>query len=140
MHFYENYVRLCNKINKKPSAVAEECGVTRATASRWGKGMVPSYASLLRIADYFGITVRELVGATNETAGELAKVYGISPSMLMVEEKATEQEEDNLEEYLEELRSRPETKTLLAASRGMTRDQVQKMAAFMAEMKKGWDD
>lgn len=136
MGFYENYVRLCNSIGKKPGTVAEEVGITRATSSRWSRGMVPSYASLLKIADYFNVTVRDLVGATNATSATLAKRYGIAQEMLM----AVEEPDEGLEEYLEELRSRPETKTLLAASRGMTRDQVTKMAAFMAEMKKGWND
>ena len=60
--FYINYVALCNKIGKSPSAVAEEMGFMRSVVTRWSKGSVPRQATLQKVADYFGITVDELLG------------------------------------------------------------------------------
>lgn len=64
--FYSNYVKLCRKINKSPSAVGEELGFTRASVTGWGNGATPRKSSLIKIADYFGVTVTELMSGVGE--------------------------------------------------------------------------
>lgn len=59
--FYSNFVRLCKKNGKTPSAVAEELGFSRAASSGWADGAKPRKSTLIIIADYFGITVEELM-------------------------------------------------------------------------------
>lgn len=59
--FYSNYVALCAKAGVAPTALAEQLGLSRAAASRWSDGAVPRRTSLAVIADYFGITVDQLV-------------------------------------------------------------------------------
>ena len=142
MQFYENYVRLCNAEGKKPTAVADEIGITRATASRWSRGMVPSYPNLLKIAEHFGISVGELVGATPENVKELAKYFSVSESLLLVVNAAKDgkvQSAGNLEEALEALRSQPGRRALLAATKNMTEEQVQKMADWLNAFVNGGD-
>jgi len=140
MDFYENYVRLCNQLGKKPTAVAEEIGMSRATASRWSRGMIPGYPSLIKIADYFGISVGELVGATPENVSDLAKFFNVSESLLMVCDAAKAGKLDEaigVEEALEALRSQPGRRALLAATKNMTEEQVQKMADWLNEFMNG---
>ena len=62
--FYFNYIKLCNKLNKSPSAVGEELGFTRSAVTGWSRGSIPRKASLQAIADYFNITVDELLNET----------------------------------------------------------------------------
>lgn len=62
MPFYENYVRLCNQINKSPSAVAIELKIGKPSVTRWKSGVKPRYATAMRVANYFGVTVEELMG------------------------------------------------------------------------------
>lgn len=64
--FYSNYVKLCSKINKSPSAVGEELGFTRASVTGWGNGATQRKSSLIKIADYFGVTVTELMSGVGE--------------------------------------------------------------------------
>lgn len=64
--FYSNYVKLCSKINKSPSAVGEELGFTRASVTGWGNGATPRKSSLIKVADYFGVTVTELMAGVGE--------------------------------------------------------------------------
>lgn len=59
--FYNNYVRLCNEARKSPSAVALEIGIAKPTVSRWKTGSKPNHATLLKVADYFGVTIEELL-------------------------------------------------------------------------------
>ena len=60
MSFYNNYVYMCNKVNKSPSAVAEEMGYQRSVITRWSKGTAPRQATLQRVAEYFGCSVSDL--------------------------------------------------------------------------------
>lgn len=67
--FWENFVRECEKIEKYPSYVAEELGFNKSAVTSWKNGSLPRVASRKKIADYFGITVEELMGTKKEPAG-----------------------------------------------------------------------
>ena len=58
--FYDNYIRLCNSVNKTPSAAAVEMGISKTSVNRWKNGSYPTDATMLKIASYFGVTVEEL--------------------------------------------------------------------------------
>ena len=64
--FYDNFVRLCNKVNKSPSCVATEIGLSRASVNGWKNGKKPTDATTLKLADYFGVPVDELLGNTEQ--------------------------------------------------------------------------
>ena len=66
MGFYEKYLCLCNSINKSPSAVALELKIGKPSVTRWKNGATPRDATVLKIADYFGITVSELMAGVGE--------------------------------------------------------------------------
>lgn len=66
MGFYEKYLCLCNSINKSPSAVALELKIGKPSVTRWKNGATPRDATVLKIADYFGITVTELMSGVGE--------------------------------------------------------------------------
>jgi transcriptional regulator with XRE-family HTH domain len=64
--FYEKYLCLCNSINKSPSAVALELKIGKPSVTRWKNGASPRDATVLKIADYFGVTVTELMAGVGE--------------------------------------------------------------------------
>lgn len=66
MGFYEKYLCLCNSINKSPSAVALELKIGKPSVTRWKNGASPRDATVLKIADYFGVTVAELMSGVGE--------------------------------------------------------------------------
>ena len=68
LSFYDNYVSLCAKSNKSLSAVAEAIGLSRTSPNGWKKGKQPSDVTLAKLANYFGITVAELLGEEKKTA------------------------------------------------------------------------
>lgn len=73
MAFYENFVSLCNSIHKSPTATIVAIGLERSSVTRWKNGGSPSDATVRRIADYFGVSVAELLAdktADNKTAAE----------------------------------------------------------------------
>lgn len=59
--FYETYVKLCNSINRSPTAIALELGISRSTVSYWKAGNSPTDRFLKKIADYFGVSIDYLV-------------------------------------------------------------------------------
>lgn len=93
--FYINYVALCNKIGKSPSAVAEEMGFMRSVVTRWSKGTIPRQATLQKVADYFGVSVDYLLGKEKQhTEGELS---GIRKDLMDFADTLTD---EKIEKYL----------------------------------------
>lgn len=62
MSFKENFIKLCNKRGESPSFVCKKVNITAATFSCWTDESVPRKATLMRIADYFGVTEDYLRG------------------------------------------------------------------------------
>ena len=61
--FWENYLRLCNQVGKSANAVAAEIGFkSSGTVTGWKEGKIPYERNLKKIADYFGVTVADLIG------------------------------------------------------------------------------
>lgn len=66
--FFQNFLRLCNSANKKPSSVALDLGIAKSTVSRWKEGSAPHPATLQKLADYFNVPVESLTEEQKETA------------------------------------------------------------------------
>jgi len=60
--FYEKYRQLCSELGKSDNAVAAEIGLSNSTVTTWKQGAIPRRPTLKRVADYFGISVEELMG------------------------------------------------------------------------------
>lgn len=105
---YEIFEQLLIKHNVTPYRVHKETGVAQSTLSDWknGKG-TPKADKLQKIADYFGVTVDYLLG--NEQ-----------------KEKPLVNNDEELTEYLEELKTRPEMKMLFNLAKGATKEDVEK--------------
>lgn len=81
--FYDNYIKLCAVHDKSPTAVSKEIGLSNAAASGWKNGKKPSAVTKQKLADYFGVTVEELTGESEQKekpsiAGEI-DLSGLSP-------------------------------------------------------------
>lgn len=66
MDFYFKFIELCNSVGKSPSKVALEIGTSKPAVTRWKSGSTPSDAVILKIADYFDVSVEYLKGETDE--------------------------------------------------------------------------
>lgn len=76
---------------------------------------MPTDATAQKIADYFGITVDELKGENKKPV--------IDP-------------DDELNEYLEMLRTRPECRMLMSTVKGATKEQVEANVKFLESLRK----
>jgi len=113
---YTTIKTLCKERNETVSGMCLKIGLSKSAMSDLKNGRKKSLSSktLTKIAEFLGVPVDYLLGIE------------LNPDSLP----------SDVAEYLEDLRSRPETRALLEASRGMTREQVEKMAEF-AKMLRG---
>lgn len=59
--FWEKFYSLCLKNNVKPFAVVKSLGISQGSITKWKNGSIPSGATLAKLAEYFGVTVDELM-------------------------------------------------------------------------------
>lgn len=80
--FWKNFLILCNHKKMTPNGVCADLGLSVATATKWKKGAVPRDSTLMRIADYFGVTVESLLADTGATEKAPSKVLSpITPDL-----------------------------------------------------------
>jgi len=79
-----------------------------------------------------------IVNLKRETIAELAKALDVSPSWLMCMDDAQPVQEDDAEllEYLEYLRTRPEARILMSTMRGATKEEVEENVRFIEALRK----
>lgn len=72
--FYDIYLMLCNKIGKKPSAVAAELKINKSNVSNWkSSGYTPRGEALQKIADHFHVSTDYLLGVTEQSKLDTAE-------------------------------------------------------------------
>ena len=121
--FWETYVGLCNKVGKSPNAVAAACGVkSSGTVTGWSNGATPRRPVLKRIADYFGVTVEYLSGEAEEQ-----------------NKKPLINGDEELTDYLDELRSRPEMRMLFSVAKGATKSDVERAVRIIEALRSSED-
>lgn len=97
--FYENFAMYCKKLGKSESAVAKAIGRDSKTVTGWRKGAVPYNSTLKKLADYFGVTVEDLMTDKKEPAGK----GGLDEQMQTIVDLlngATQEERDAVETLL----------------------------------------
>ena len=52
---------MCAKHNEHPTILAEKLGYSRAAGGKWANGSVPRKATLHKIANYFNVSVDDLI-------------------------------------------------------------------------------
>ena len=68
MDFYNIYLSLCVKNNISPSRAAKDMGFTSPTVTRWKSGSIPNDVTLMKIANYFDVSMEYLkTGQEQET-------------------------------------------------------------------------
>lgn len=108
--FWSKFYELCREKNMSPNGVAKEIGVSSGSITSWKQGKVPHHSTLIKIADYFGVSVDYLLGKTDE------------------KEKAPAVDADDreLNEYLEFLRTDPNYRMMFSLMKGATKEDVEK--------------
>ena len=68
--FWENFKKLCELRNETPNSVCKALGFSNATSTHWKYGASPKGKTLIKIADYFGVSVDRLLGDGSSTVNK----------------------------------------------------------------------
>ncbi len=106
--FYDTFRKLCERKGISCNKAALEIGLSNATPTKWKKtGATPTGDTLRKIAEYFGVSESYLLGASAEN------------------KKVLVNDDEELTEYLDMLRSRPECRMLFQLSKNATKADVE---------------
>lgn len=73
--FWNNFVALCDQHETKPNPAAAEMGFSSAVVTKWKNGTVPRGKTLQKIADYFNVTVNDLLSDPGEAPAPPSKLH-----------------------------------------------------------------
>lgn len=103
--FWQNFILLCSKNDQSPNGVCAELGLSSAIATRWKNGSIPRDTTLKKIADYFGVSVDDLLkdeGAVPTSFAEKVELPPLSPEFYELLEKMTLSDLKELKSIMEE--------------------------------------
>ena len=150
--FWDNFVFLCNQKGVAPNVAAAAVGVkSSGTVTGWKNGATPRQGVLRKLADYFGVSVdvlsntpTTLLSAAREAvANQQFAELPIEKREAMLagakEKAAIDVVDDDLQEYLDELRSRPEKRLLFSVTKHATKSQIEAIVKMIEEMQGAGD-
>lgn len=72
--FWERFYNLCLQKGTKPNPVAQEINISSGIITKWkNEGTLPSGENLVKLANYFDVSVDYLLGRTDEPAAHKKK-------------------------------------------------------------------
>ena len=96
MTFFNNIQRLCNEKGISVTALGQELGLSNATTAGWRKGSQPRGKTLKMLADYFDVTVDQLMSEPTMTVNDNHGIIGHTHAPVTIingsERKLSEQE------------------------------------------------
>ncbi len=100
--FFDNFDRYCKQLGKTNSEVTKAIGLDPSSCTGWRNGSVPRNSTLKKLADYFGITVEELMGTKKEPAG----MDGFDDAKKQVVELMDDMSQEEIDAFLTLLKSK----------------------------------
>lgn len=121
---YEIFERLLQKHNLSAYKVSKATGVTQSTLSDWKRGRsTPKTDTMQKLADFFCVSVDYMMGRESDEPNAVDKEN--NPIVL----------DDEALELLEELKERPEMRTLFSVSRKASKDDILKAVKIIEALK-----
>lgn len=79
--FWNNFLSLCNQHGTSPTSVVTELGISIGSVTHWKNGKIPHNTTLMKLADYFNVTIEQLTGKPDKynhlEVGEIAFDLGL---------------------------------------------------------------
>lgn len=81
--FYDNFIALCKKKNVKPTPLVTSMGLSSSNVSQWKDGSIPRADVLLKISNYFGVSMEYMLSGEKEKPAD-GKSSGLSEEMMEI--------------------------------------------------------
>ena len=117
--FYDRFVHLCAEKGVSPSRAALDAGISKSLVTKWKANGAkdPSPDVIRKLSKYFNISVAELLGEEDQ------------------KEKPLINEDQELTEYVELLKNRPECRMLFQLSKDATREEVEQAVRIIEALR-----
>ncbi len=63
--FWDRFYALCQRNGKRPNPVGKEIGLSSGIISKWKNGGVPTGETLIKLSNYFNVSVDYLLGISS---------------------------------------------------------------------------
>ncbi len=94
--FKERFIKLCNKKGEAPTVVCKNIGLSNSVFTGWTDETIPRRATLMRIADYFGVSVDYFL---TEEGGNAEKIDESISELISLAKQLTEEQAKEVTEY-----------------------------------------
>ncbi len=71
--FYDRFIELCKEKGVKPTPLVVSMGLSSSNVSVWKKGGTPRPAVLKKLAEYFGVSIADLMDLDTTVQGQETK-------------------------------------------------------------------
>lgn len=115
--FFDRFRDLCDQKGISTYKAATEIGLNRGAVNKWKNGSVPNGQTLAKMAEFFGVTTDYLLGDSEQ------------------KEKPLINGDEELTEYLELLKTRPEMRMLFQISKDATKEDVEKAVRIIEALR-----
>lgn len=120
--FSENLNRLMTRRNKSISDVSADLSIPYTTVVSWARGeKYPRMDKVQALADYFNVSKAELIEEYSEKTG------------------AASTGDAELDNYLDELRTRPEVRMLFSTAKGATKSEIEQAVKIIEALRNEGD-
>ena len=122
---YEIYCKIRDAAGCKDADVSKATGISKSTFSDWKSGRSkPKQEKLQKIADYFGVSVDDLMKGKNSSN---IKVVDENNNIVVLDDEALE--------LIDSLRSNPEMRMLFSVSKKATKEDIIKAVKIIEALK-----
>lgn len=113
---YNRIHALCEERGTNITKMSAEAGVSRTTLSGLKSGRIQTLSA--------------------QTLTAISRYFGVSVDYLLNTEKVPEEDGDDVRQYLQMLRERPETRMLLDYSKGVDKEDIEAVAEMIRRLRK----
>jgi hypothetical protein len=99
--FKSNFIKICADKGVSPSKVMTDLGFSSSVFSEWGDNTVPRNSTVRKIADYFGVSVADLLTERDEKKPPAEAEGEMPPYMVSVLKAADSVPADKREDFLQ---------------------------------------
>lgn len=130
--FKERFIQLCNQKGVPPTVACMDIGLSNAAFSKWTDESIPRKATLMKISDYFGVSVSYLQGLSDEPSVSLSDqvIANLSANVQRVVDELDKQKKPVLG-------LNPKLSSLLDQMNADELEDLEKYAEFILSRKKG---